>query len=156
MNTTPPATRGWRPLDLSGYRAIQEANERWQQIDPRVNVTRETRLQLANRLAFTWKLGMVGIPTVLVYLGFTRDDGIRDVGTSYPDGTDWARAFGECAEGRFSAELWGKRADLGPAPVWVVVEGREVLNLSPRPGTTGRGSFFLAASRQSHTPSAPR
>ena len=40
-------------------------------IDVRVCISHESHYQLANRLAFACKITSLGIPTVLVYLGFT-------------------------------------------------------------------------------------
>jgi hypothetical protein len=34
--------------------------------------------RFANRLAFAWKTASEGMPTILLYLGFTGDDGISD------------------------------------------------------------------------------
>ena len=61
--------------------AIGEACDAWQQIHPRVMIARDSHYQLANRLA--WTLVTLGIPVVLLYLGFTGDEGIRDVGEPF-------------------------------------------------------------------------
>ena len=56
--------------------AIDEACTGWRQVDPRFDIRLTSHYQLANRLAFTWKLASLGIPVVLIYLGFTGDEGI--------------------------------------------------------------------------------
>ena len=112
-------------------RAIEEARAGWQRIDPRIAITRDSHYQLANRLAFTWKLGMFGFPVVLLYLGFTRDEGIRDVGDPFVDEQDWKQAFSKYAGSIVPLELFGQRIDLGPAPVWLVSRSRPVLEVSP-------------------------
>jgi hypothetical protein len=93
--------------------AIQEANLGWRPIDGRVNISRDSHYQLANRLAFTWKLGTLGIPVVLVYLGFTGDEGIRDVGPPFADEEDWRWALSTYLEGVWPPDLLEKRIDLG-------------------------------------------
>ena len=113
-------------------RAIDEARSGWQRIHPRVAITRDTHYQLANRLSFTWKLGMFGFPVVLVYLGFTGDEGIRDVGDPFVDDQDWKLAFFEYADSIVPLELFDRRIDLGPAPVWLVSRSRPVLEVSPQ------------------------
>ena len=113
-------------------KAIAEANSGWQRIDPRVAITRDSHYQLANRLAYTWKLGMLGFPVVLVYLGFTQDEGIRDVGDPFIDSQDWNQAFSNYADSIVPLELFGRRIDLGPAPVWLVLRSRPVLEVSPQ------------------------
>lgn len=111
--------------------AIDEARSGWQRIDPRVAINRDSHYQLANRLAFTWKLGMFGFPVVLVYLGFTRDEGIRDVGDPFIDDQDWKRAFSKYAGSIVPLELFDRRINLGPAPVWLVSRSCPVLEISP-------------------------
>ena len=113
-------------------RAIDEARSGWQRIDPRISISRDTHYQLANRLAYTWKLGMLGIPVVLMYLGFTGDEGIRDVGASFSDHEDWNRAFSAYVANAVPLELFDRRIELGLAPVWLVSRSRPVLEMSPR------------------------
>jgi hypothetical protein len=114
-------------------RALREACEGWRQIDERVDISCGSHYQLANRLAFTWKLGTLGIPVVLVYLGFTGDEGIRDAGQPFADDADWLRAFSEYARACIPMELLDVRHDLGAAPVWVTARDRAVIELSPPP-----------------------
>jgi len=55
---------------------------------PDVRLDRDSHHQLANRLAFTWKLATLGIPVVLLY--FTgRDEGIADAGEPILDDAYW-------------------------------------------------------------------
>jgi hypothetical protein len=116
-------------------RAIDEAQSGWQRVDPRVAITRDSHYQLANRLAFSWKLGMFGFPVVLAYVGFTGDEGIRDAGVPFTDGQDWQRAFSEYVGGTVPPNLFDRRIDLGPAPVWLVSRSRPVLEISPQATT---------------------
>ena len=87
--------------------AIDEACAGWRRIDPRVTISRDTHYQLANRLAFTWKLASLGISVVLLYLGFTGDEGIRDAGKPFADDADWRRAFGDYVEHSFPRRSCG-------------------------------------------------
>ena len=112
-------------------RAIDEARSGWQRIDRRVSITRDSHYQLANRLAFTWKLGMFGFPVVLAYVGFTRDEGIHDAGAPFTDDQDWQQALTEYAGGTVPLDLFDRRIDLGPAPVWLVSRSRPVIEVSP-------------------------
>jgi hypothetical protein len=70
-------------------KAIAEASVALSSIVPGVNITRDSHYQLANRLAYSWKLASMGIPVILVYLGFTGDEGIQDVGTPLRDHAHW-------------------------------------------------------------------
>jgi hypothetical protein len=121
------ASRNSRENHQQIGRAIGEACAGWQLIDSRVNISHESHYQLANRLAYTWKLGMFGFPIVLVYLGFIGDEGIRDVGDPFADEEDWNQAFSQHAHDIIPIELFDKRIDLGPAPIWLVIRSRPVL-----------------------------
>jgi len=111
--------------------AIDEASRGWQSVGADVSITRDTHYQLANRLAFTWRLASLGIPTVLLYLGFTGDAGIGDAGAPFVDDDDWQRAFAEYARDAWPVELLGRRLDVEGTPAWVVSRSRPVLEHSP-------------------------
>jgi len=110
--------------------AVAEASEGWRQLDKRVHLSADTHYQLANRLAFIWKLATLEFPVVLVYLGFTGDEGIRDVGEPFLDAGAWDKAFKEHLRGAFPEELIGRRLDFERAPCWVLSRARAVLSQS--------------------------
>lgn len=112
-------------------RAIVEACAGWQVLDTRVAITRDSHYQLSNRLAFTWKLASMGLPVVLVYLGFTGDAGISDAGEPFADNADWQRTFAEYAQSRVPLELFDGRLEVNGTPVWLLSRSREVLEPSP-------------------------
>ena len=114
--------------------AIDEACAGWRRTDPRITISRDTHYQLANRLAFTWKLASLGISVVLLYLGFTGDEGIRDAGKPFVDNADWRRAFGDYVEHSFPVDLVGGRFEFGETPAWVLSRSRAVLSQSPPAG----------------------
>jgi hypothetical protein len=106
-------------------------------------ITRDSHYQLSNRLAFAWKLASLGVPTVLLYLGFTGDDGIRDVGAPFADSGHWMTALNAYFDGVAAAPLLGRRHQLDGAPFWIIAGARAVLECSPaanslRPDSTLR------------------
>lgn len=116
--------------------AIDDACAGWRRIDPRVNIHRDSHYQLANRLAFAWKLASVGVPVVLLYLGFTGDEGIRDAGRPFADDEDWRTAFDEYASGSIPLELFGNRLSVESTPLWLNCKSRPVIEVSPPPAPT--------------------
>jgi hypothetical protein len=112
--------------------AIEEANQGWQAIDQRVSISRDSHYQLSNRLAFTWKLATLGIPVVLVYLGFTGDSGIADVGAPFADDHDWQRAMASYAGSIFPTDCMNRTIDVQDTLVWVLVRSKPVLSVSPK------------------------
>lgn len=113
--------------------AIADACTGWRTIDQRIDITRDSHYQLANRLAFTWKLATLGIPTILVYLGFTGDEGIRDAGQPFADDADWRKAFEAYASNAIPLELFDRCLTIASTPVWLMVRSRSVLEISPPP-----------------------
>jgi hypothetical protein len=122
-------------------RAIAEACAGLTAYDPGVQISVDTHYQLANRAALLWKLAQLGVPTVLVYLGFTGDDGIRDVGEPFTDHQDWCNAFAAYADAIVPRTIRERRLDLGAAPAWWLVRSRPVIGQSPsRRGARGNST----------------
>jgi hypothetical protein len=111
--------------------AIAEARAGLEVVAPGIDIRIDSHYQLANRVAFMWKLATLGIPTVLIYLGFTGDDGIRDAGLPFLDDADWCRAFGDYTKNRIPASMLERRLEFGAAPAWLLVRSRAVLEQSP-------------------------
>lgn len=111
--------------------AITEANNGWRHLDSSISINRDSHYQLANRLAFTWKLATLGIPVVLVYLGFTGDVGIADAGRPFADDADWRRAFSAYATGVIPLGVFEQRLEIEGVPVWLLSRTRQVLESSP-------------------------
>lgn len=116
-------------------RAIEEACAGWRKIDDRVSISRDSHYQLANRLAFTWKLATLGIPTVLLYLGFTGDEGIRDAGEPFADDADWQQPFRQYIDGTIPFDLFSRRLEIGSSSVWLLSRSLEILDPSPPKNT---------------------
>ena len=113
--------------------AIKEACVGLRHLNEGVYITRDSHYQLANRLAFTWKLASLGIPVVLVYLGFTGDVGIRDAGNEFANDADWQAAFGEYTKHTVPLNLFDRRLVVGSTPMWLISRSRPVIELSPSP-----------------------
>jgi hypothetical protein len=111
--------------------AIDEACAGWNAIDPGISISRDSHYQLANRLAFTWKLASLGVPTVLLYLGFTGDTGIVDAGAPFVDDADWQRAFAEYSAAALPSEMLDRRISVMGTPLWLLSRSRPVIDPSP-------------------------
>lgn len=80
-------------------RCITEACQSLNKKIPGINIQRDNHYQLANRVAFAWKLAQCGMPVVLLYLGFIEDSGISDVGVPFRDNDHWQRVMGAYMQG---------------------------------------------------------
>ncbi len=64
-------------------RAIAEARAGPSAHLPGIAISATSHYQPSNRLAFAWKLATLGIPTVLIHLGLTGDEGLQGVGAPF-------------------------------------------------------------------------
>ena len=81
-------------------------------LDGNVNISIDTHYQLANRIAWAWKLAESGLPVMLLYLGFLGDTYFADC---FRDHDHWQRAMGAYMRGVLPLDLPGKvvRSDEG-------------------------------------------
>lgn len=112
-------------------RAIEEARLGYSVAGHEVQISRDTHYQLSNRLAFLWRLAQSGIPTVLIYLGFTGDQAFSTSVTPFRDHEHWARCFGAYSEPVMPGTMIDNCLHLGPAPAWFIVRSRTILEQSP-------------------------
>jgi hypothetical protein len=63
---------------------------------PGFNLSINSHYQLANRLTYLWKMAECGVPTVLLYLGFTGDDSFKGY---LRDDRHWQRVMGGYMQG---------------------------------------------------------
>jgi hypothetical protein len=111
--------------------AIGEACTGLRGADERVAITHASHYQLANRVAFTWKLAGLGISTALVYLGFIGDNGIADVGLPFKNEAHWLETFSAHSGKCLPKELLERRVPCGACDAWFTVRSRIVIEQSP-------------------------
>jgi hypothetical protein len=129
VDSTTPARSGenHRQIGL----AINQACVALQRINVTTAISRDSHYQLSNRVAFAWKLASLGVPTVLVYLGFLGDEGIRDAGAPFTDSAHWEATFAEYAHAMVPKDLFERRIDCGAAPAWFQVRSKHIIEVSP-------------------------
>lgn len=102
--------------------ALQEATDGWNQLLPGFSLSFDSHFQLSNRFAFAWKLAEMGIPVVLVYLGFleTRemDDGRR---TILHTSEQWQDCVLRKSRKHVPEEAWNSTFDVNGTPVTVLI-----------------------------------
>ena len=107
--------------------AIEEARTALNTMFPGVKISRDTHYQLSNRIAFSWKLASMGVPVVLVYLGFIGDLGIADVGKPFDNATHWEAVFGSHTIDLLPPPLVGTRVTCGKSAMQIFGCSRPVL-----------------------------
>lgn len=96
--------------------AIEEACHGLRRLHDSVDITQDSHYQLASRLAYTWRLATLRIPTVLVHLGFLGDSS----GLPFVDQGDWLAALSQYVAGRVPIDLFEKRLMVGDTPLWLL------------------------------------
>ena len=83
------------------------------------DISRDHHYQLSNRFAWSWKLATLGIPVVLVYLGFLN---AQDMASNDPEDklfeseADWARVLKDHSRNAVDEACWETRLDFGAVP----------------------------------------
>ena len=102
-------------------RAISEANLHLQesclaQLETKHcwNLSAWGHYQLSNRFAWSWKLASLGVPVVLVYLGFLNADEMPD---PFHDPSEWESVLRNYAEGTVNSGVWGERLHIGESRI---------------------------------------
>lgn len=73
------------------------------------HISRDSHYQLSNRFAWAWKLASLGVPVVLVYLGFLNAQDMANDGPLFRCYADWERALKTYGDGVVDNSCWGKR-----------------------------------------------
>ncbi len=108
--------------------AIKEATMGLEQIIPGWNLCRDSHYQLCNRFAWAWKIATLGVPTILVYLGFLHATEMQDQGKPFDSPEEWNRtvlehtstglANGACVVPKLA---WESQIQTSGAPLWAVI-----------------------------------
>jgi len=77
------------------------------------NLSRDSHYQIANRFARSWKLASIGIPVVLVYVGFLGVTEMKDHGDSFVDYGDWSRVLLNHSRNCVPESVWGREVGVG-------------------------------------------
>ena len=73
--------------------------------------------QLSNRFAWSWKLAKLGVPTVLLYIGFLNAQEMRADGGLFQSKNDWRDTLLEHYRDVVHEICWDKTLDVGGTPL---------------------------------------
>ena len=100
-----------------GY-AIAEADAGLRSITGRPwQLSRDDHYQLSNRFAWSWKLATLGIPVVLLYLGFLDAEEMAYDGPLFQSEKDWKRILKDHSRSVVDQNCWGKWLDVNCVPL---------------------------------------
>ena len=107
--------------------AIEQANNGLNNIVGGWSLSRDTHYQLCNRMAWSWKLATLGVPTVLIYLGFLNATEMKSKQSqSFDDANAWELSILHHAEGIVPKAAWNKKLDVGGTPMWLLIKSMEL------------------------------
>jgi hypothetical protein len=106
--------------------AIQEANTALSTILPGWALSKDSHYQLANRFAWSWKVASLGVPVILVYLGFLRAEEMRDQGEPFADSDAWDSFVKTYSQDIVPEAAWHARMMIQNTPLWVLLRSTEV------------------------------
>jgi len=110
-------------LDRIGQ-AICEASQALAKEIPGVNISRDTHYQLANRVAFSWKIASLGIPVILVYLGFLGDKSWpRD---QFEDDRHWMHELRKYMDNHIPEDFISRWIDCGEEQIQMIIRSLPV------------------------------
>jgi hypothetical protein len=112
--------------------AIQQANTDLNTILPGWALSKDSHYQLTNRFAWAWKIASLGVPAILVYLGFLRAEEMGDQGMPFADGKAWEGFVRDYSQGIVPEAAWNTQLSLQGTPLQALV--RSIWIWPPRNG----------------------
>lgn len=98
-------------------KALSEANVGLGALVKKWGLSKDTHYQLSNRFAWAWKLANIGIPVILIYLGFINANEMIDRGQPFSTHQDWYDSLVGYSKGIVPSEVWEKRWDITGTPL---------------------------------------
>ena len=85
-----------------------------------------TCYQLCNRFAWAWKLTSIGVPVVLVYLGFLNAGEMADQGRPLADAEDWQSSVLGHGRNLVPVSAWSRTMDVAGVPLIATIRSLEL------------------------------
>lgn len=109
---TPGSTENGKKNDERIGLAIADANAALHHIGGSWGLSRDSHYQLANRFAWSWKVASLGVPVILVYLGFLNADEMRDQGPPIVSDSEWEKHVCKHSNGIVPVAAWNQEASV--------------------------------------------
>lgn len=106
--------------------AIAEACSGLNAVSSGWGLSRDVSYQMANRFAWAWKLTELGVPVILVYLGFLNAHEMQDRGRPIPSHDDWEKLVKTHSDGLVPQSVWESRLTCHAKPLIPLIRSVEV------------------------------
>ena len=118
LSSSPPSGRNREKVEA----ALAEANAGLRRVTGEKWALSANRCyQLANRIAWSWKLATLGMPTVLVYLAFLDAGEMADRGEVFATVADWNNCLRQHSSGVVPQSCWNKPFHLSGTPLMFLI-----------------------------------
>jgi hypothetical protein len=108
--------------------AIKAAKEGLNQFTSGWKLSADSHYQLCNRFAWGWKVATLGVPTILIYLGFLHATEMRDQGKPFDSAEEWNETIREHASNASTpgacivpTVAWESRLQTTGATLWPLI-----------------------------------
>jgi hypothetical protein len=106
--------------------AIAQANSGFNRVTSSWALSHDSHYQLSNRFAWAWKLAMLGVPVILVYLGFLNATEMLDQGQPFNDREAWQTCMRNHAKNIIPEDAWEKRLEIDGIPAWFLIRSMQL------------------------------
>lgn len=101
--------------------SIAQANSGLNRVTPGWALSHDSHYQLSNRFAWAWKLATLGVPVVLVYLGFLNAAEMLDQGQPFDSPESWQICIRSHAKNIVPEGAWERKLEIDDTPVWFLI-----------------------------------
>ena len=103
-------------------RAVEEANAGLRKLTSgEWALSTRHHYQLSNRFAWSWKLAMLKVPVVLLYLGFLSARDMQDDGDLFQSENDWRHTLLDYCRGVVDESCWESTLDVKGVPLMPMI-----------------------------------
>jgi hypothetical protein len=106
--------------------ACREASDALDRVLPGWALSIESHYQLCNRFAWSWKIASLGVPVVLIYLGFLHAEEMRDQGPPFDSAENWERLVRDHSQGIVPRSVWDHAISIQGTPVRALIRSMEI------------------------------
>ncbi|MDY6839430.1 MAG: hypothetical protein SWH78_15805 [Thermodesulfobacteriota bacterium] len=120
--TEPTTENGKKNHEQIGL-AIEDANNDLKSYHSGWALSRDAHYQLCNRFAWSWKLASMGIPVILVYLGFLNAD---EMSSPFPSAEAWSNAVYKYSKGIVPDGVWESKVMVCGTPFRPIIRSLDL------------------------------
>lgn len=90
------------------------------------HLSADAHYQLSNRFAWSWKIAALGMPVVLVYLGFLNAEDMADQGIPFSSADQWEDVVWQHADQIVPRSAWNEPIDVFGTPMRAMIRPCEI------------------------------